>query len=99
MPLPFKKDRRAVSFVIKKLKGSDDYDNMKSHNESNAGKEMMAERQSPEKSYELGMDQAVDEMLMAFERKDSEGLKNSLKSFISLCMDCKEDEDELFDED
>lgn len=100
MPLPFKKDKRsAASYVIRRLKGSDSYENLKDHNELNAGKVEMGVRNEPESNYDAGLDQAVDELMMASERKDVKMFKNALYSFVQMVIDKYEEEEDMFEED
>ena len=99
MPLPLK-DRKvsAIEYVIKRLKGSDSYDNMKHQNE-NGSSEKMVMRDKPEEDYSIGMKQAVDEMMGAFERKDSQAFEKGLRAFVSMMLDAKECEEELLEKD
>ena len=99
MPLPINKDRRgsAVEFVIRKLKGSDSYENMKDQNE--AGPEKMVQRQEPENSYKMGMEHAVDEIMAAAERKDRSSFMKGLKAFVQMVLDEQEDEQEMMKQD
>ena len=97
MPLPLK-DRKigAVEYVIKRLKGSDDYDKMKHDNEH--GSEHMMMRDKPEADYKIGMEMAVDEMMSAFESKDKESFKKGLRSFISMMLDAHEEDKKMLKE-
>lgn len=99
MPLPLK-DRKiaSIEYIIKRMKGGDDYDSMKSHN-SGEGREQLSMREKPESDYKTGMKMAVDEMLGAVERKDSESFEKGLRSFISMMIDSNEDDKELLKKD
>jgi len=96
MPLPLK-DRKvaAVEYVIKKIKGSDSYDKMKEYNESGEGVEKLMMRKKPEADYQIGMDQAVSEMMSAVKSNDSEAFKNGLKGFVSMMIEEYEAEESL----
>lgn len=95
MPLPLK-DRKvgAIEYVIKRLKGSDSYDNMKHENEY--GSEQLVKREEPESDYKIGMKSAVDEMMGAFERKDKESFEKGLRAFVSMMLECQENDEKMF---
>jgi hypothetical protein len=94
MPLPLK-DRKigAVEYILKKMKGSDSYDKMKDDNEYGSEKLMM--RSEPESDYQIGMKQAVSEMMSAVESKNAESFEKGLRGFISMMLDANEDEKKL----
>lgn len=95
MPLPLK-DRKigAVEYVIKRMKGSDTYDNMKDHNEYGSGERLML-RDEPEADYQIGMKQAVSEMMEAVSAKDASSFEKGLRAFVSMMLDCNEDDKKL----
>lgn len=82
MPIDEKKRGAVVSIIMKKLKGSGDYDSMKEEVMKPKKMEDGAEVEYSENGY----DSAVEEMMSALEAKNSKGFKSALKSFITLCM-------------
>lgn len=90
--LPFKKQGSVAQVLIRKMKGKEDYESLKDHNEQNAGKEMMVEKPRVEKNYDSGMDQAVEGMMQAAEKKDAESFKQSLKSFVGMMLEASKEE-------
>ena len=98
MPLPLKQRKvGSIEYIIKKLKGSDSYDNMKEHNE--AGPEIMMKREDTENDYSIGMKQAVEEMMTSLESKDKQSFENGLRSYISMLLDAREDEEKLMNKE
>ena len=95
MPLPIK-DRKigAIEYVIKRIKGSDNYDKMKDHNEY--GSEKMVKRDQPESDYRIGMKQAVNEMMDAVGNKDQEAFEKGLRAFVSMMVDNAMDEHNMY---
>lgn len=91
MPLDEKKRGLIVGLISKKIKGSDSYDNLKSENESY--KEVQS-KDGAEQDYNDGLEQAADEMIQAMQSKDVKSFKSSLKSFVQMCMDEMESEEE-----
>lgn len=96
MPLPIK-DRKigAIEYVIKRIKGSDSYDNMKDHNEHGYGQEKMMMRDKPESDYKIGMTQAVNEMMDAAAQKDAQSFERGLRAFVSMMLDAHEDDKQM----
>ncbi len=82
MPIDEKKRGAVVSIIMKKLKGSNDYDSMKEEVMKPKKMEDGAEVEYSENGY----DSAVEEMMSALEAKNSKGFKSALKAFITLCM-------------
>ena len=81
MPLPIQKRKVAsIEYIIKKLKGSDSYDNMKRHNEEGSNEKMYV-RTEPESDYKTGMKMAVSEMMTAVESKDAEAFERWWEKF------------------
>lgn len=93
MPLPLAHKRRAaVSYIIKKMKGSDDFDKMKEYNESSP--EHMTVRTEVEKDYSSALDTAASEVIEAIQKEDAASLKKSLKMLVKLTLDeCESEKD------
>lgn len=78
MPLDEKKKGSIAVLISKKIKGSDSYENLKSDNEN-----------MKEEEYD-GLSAAAEEIIDSLNSKDPKSLKESLKSFIEMCLNEKE---------
>lgn len=98
MPLPLK-DRKigAIEYVMKRIKNSNSYEDLKSQNEQ--GPERMIKRDQPESDKSLGLKQSTQDVMSAIESKDLSSLETALRSFISMMIDEKEEEEELLTKD
>lgn len=95
MPLPIREKRAAaIEYIIKRIKGSDSYDNMKESNES-GNYEKMYMREKPESDYTIGYKTAANEIMNAMKSNDQEAFEKGLRGFISMMLDEREDELEL----
>lgn len=78
--------RKAATVIIKRMKGGDSYESLKESNESMS-------QNGEEKSYDVGLDAAANEIMTAISMKSPERLKSALRSFYQMCQDCDEQED------
>lgn len=81
-----KKQKGVVSIIVKKMKGGDTYENMKSYNEGVNGA-------SENNDYGPGYESAASEMMSAVEAKDVKAFKNALFSFVEMAL-CELEEKE-----
>lgn len=86
-----------VALILKKMKGGDSYDSMKSDNEG-LSEQMMHKpmHEGAEQDYNMGYDACCEEMLAGFEQKDPKRLKMGLKSFVKMMfneLESKEDDE------
>lgn len=99
MPLPLKQRKvAAIEYIVKRIKGNDSYDKMKSDNES-GNYEKMYRREKPESDYKIGCKMAANEAMNAIKSNDSEAFERALRGFVSMLLDEREDEIEMMKRD
>lgn len=87
--------RGAVSIIIKKMKGGDSYESMKTRNES----AMEGCDDVPHTDdYSQGFNAAAQEMISAFQAGDPQMLKSALMSFLDM-YENQEEAEEAEEED
>ena len=83
MPLLKDDKKKLVTFVMKRMKGSEDM----SPNFGNETAEPVHMKDGAEQDCEAGYEACVTDMMSAFKENDKSKFKSSLKSFISMVMD------------
>ncbi len=94
MPLPFSHKKGAVvSYIIKKMNGAESYDRLKEYNEESPEHVLKAEK--PQADMKPGYELAVQDMMQAVEQKDTLRFKSALKSFVKMCLQEEEANEEM----
>lgn len=75
--------KKVASMIVKRMQGSESFDDMKEDNEEQMEKASDMKAPSPEA---LDVNGATDTLKIALERQDTEGVLSSLKSIFSLMM-------------
>lgn len=100
MPIPLK-DRKAgiVSYVLKRVKGSNCYDKMKEDNEYGPTSHKLVAQTDEESDYKTGMKQSIEGLMSAVESKDAMSFEKHLKSFFNMMMEESEEDKKMMMED
>lgn len=77
--------KRMVTIILKRLKGSDDFDTMRSSNEEYS--EAPISKDGAELDNTDALSTASEKAMEAIESKDAKSFKNAIKEMISLCME------------
>jgi hypothetical protein len=79
--------KTAAAIIIRKMGGSESYDDMKSSNEE---MKQVATRDGAETDSSIGLQSACEEMMRAVEMKDASKFKMALESYLEMREDMKE---------
>lgn len=81
------KDKKGYAIsIIKKMKGMDDFYDMKDSNESRMEK-MHSDEVEQKDSFKSAQDMAISDLMESLKSDNKEKFKTALKSFINMQMD------------
>lgn len=80
-----------TSIIVKRIKGSDDFDEMRSSNDQSMSSLSM--KDGAEQDMSAGKDNAAEKVMSALHSKDTESLKSALYSLFDMYMEEKKEDD------